>query len=553
MRVRTGKVIKAQSLVGNQSSLTFNSASANNVYLGVGNGVCLKQNGDYIKNSGLGVNITLDSSHKYLIMMQIIGTLSNNSFHIYYRDDSEGHSLQTTEYKSVDDKAVCAIITGATKFRAAHLYTYSSSFDSTTLASYYFLIDLTAAFGSGNEPTAQQFYSKYNNYLELIATGEEIVIDRGSGKVMTEDSNDDIISCNVTEKMYNYNQYTNSSDSSKWYANTGATKSFSDDIVTFTATATSGRVYQTTSRIIGHKYLASVMIKLTNASQAANSKIRLWLQLVSGQNVSVSANQTTEWQTLSTIFTSAQDITGLSYPTIQDDNTSGWAAIQVKDMMFIDLTEMYGAGYEPTAVEEFKTKFPNDYYGYSPEIIRLTQGMINATPVYGYNQLSKCVSSISSSVWSYQKVGESTFTLSANNTTSSRADCYPINKTAGYSSIPTGHKVICLWDKPIPNTKYIIFNRGNSTYVTVNSNTLGVIIEIIDGATSLMFAPAVDAGNSVPETTVTVNVIDLTDWYGAGSEPSTVAEFKATFPHKFYPYSKKTLLNRYMINSLGNN
>lgn len=31
-----------------------------------------------------------------------------------------------------------------------------------------------------------------------------------------------------------------------------------------------------------------------------------------------------------------------------------------------DLTEMYGSGNEPTTVDEFKTKFPNDYYAYKP-------------------------------------------------------------------------------------------------------------------------------------------------------------------------------------------
>lgn len=31
-----------------------------------------------------------------------------------------------------------------------------------------------------------------------------------------------------------------------------------------------------------------------------------------------------------------------------------------------DLTEMFGAGNEPTTVDEFKAKFPNDYYPYSP-------------------------------------------------------------------------------------------------------------------------------------------------------------------------------------------
>ena len=33
---------------------------------------------------------------------------------------------------------------------------------------------------------------------------------------------------------------------------------------------------------------------------------------------------------------------------------------------FFDLTEMFGAGNEPKTVAEFKAKFPNDYYPYSP-------------------------------------------------------------------------------------------------------------------------------------------------------------------------------------------
>lgn len=33
---------------------------------------------------------------------------------------------------------------------------------------------------------------------------------------------------------------------------------------------------------------------------------------------------------------------------------------------FFDLTEMYGAGNEPATVDEFKAKFPNDLYDYSP-------------------------------------------------------------------------------------------------------------------------------------------------------------------------------------------
>lgn len=56
------------------------------------------------------------------------------------------------------------------------------TFDTGTSYSW-FIIDLTEAFGSRNEPTAQQFYDKYNKYFPLIATGEEITIDDKAGQV----------------------------------------------------------------------------------------------------------------------------------------------------------------------------------------------------------------------------------------------------------------------------------------------------------------------------------------------------------------------------------
>lgn len=40
--------------------------------------------------------------------------------------------------------------------------------------------------------------------------------------------------------------------------------------------------------------------------------------------------------------------------------------VTVKPQLF-DLTEMYGAGNEPTTVEEFRQKYPNELYPYSPQ------------------------------------------------------------------------------------------------------------------------------------------------------------------------------------------
>ena len=52
-----------------------------------------------------------------------------------------------------------------------------------------------------------------------------------------------------------------------------------------------------------------------------------------------------------------------------------------------------------------------------------------------------------------------------------------------------------------------------------------------------------------------VNVFDLTDWYGAGNEPTTVAEIRNKFNKDYYVFSiNATRLTRYQINSqMGHN
>lgn len=50
---------------------------------------------------------------------------------------------------------------------------------------------------------------------------------------------------------------------------------------------------------------------------------------------------------------------------IRFNNGVSVSNITFKPQLF-DLTEMYGAGNEPTTVEEFRTKFPNELYDYKP-------------------------------------------------------------------------------------------------------------------------------------------------------------------------------------------
>jgi len=172
---------------------------------------------------------------------------------------------------------------------------------------------------------------------------------------------------------------------------------------------------------------------------------------------------------------------------------------------------------------------------------------------YGYNQYAKLVDSMSSNVWTYNKVNEYTFTISADNTSrDSLSDCYPLVRDNTYDKIETGHKVLCLWTNDLPGSQYIIFNRGNSTYKTVASTEHYAIFDIVDKATANpFFAIRVPARGSIPTTTETIQIIDLTDWFGAGKEPSTVAEFREKFTKEYYGFCTTPIkLTQYQIEAL---
>lgn len=183
----------------------------------------------------------------------------------------------------------------------------------------------------------------------------------------------------------NWNQAVDSTNSSKWVTNSNATKSFSDGVTTMIATAKSGRIYQSTTRIIGHKYFVRADIKLTSSEQAADGKISFVIQTGIGIAISLPLEQTTDWQTLTYIFT-AQSSGTKTYPSVQDDNTSNWQSIQIKNMMFIDLTQMYGAGNEPANVLAFNRDYPLPYYAYNVRGLKSCSSSKLIT--IGCNQLS---------------------------------------------------------------------------------------------------------------------------------------------------------------------
>ncbi len=55
----------------------------------------------------------------------------------------------------------------------------------------------------------------------------------------------------------------------------------------------------------------------------------------------------------------------------------------------------------------------------------------------------------------------------------------------------------------------------------------------------------VDTGNTATNAVIKLQLFNLTEMYGAGHEPATVAEFRQRFPNEYYPYSPQCWLTSY--------
>jgi lysophospholipase L1-like esterase len=145
----------------------------------------------------------------------------------------------------------------------------------------------------------------------------------------------------VTDTKTLTNLITNGNFSAVW-ASSNAVHTVSNNIGSFTATVTGGRINSTLNTITGNKYYIRAVIKANSPSVGMN---------FSGV-APIAHSGNGQFEVVSGINTAL--VTGATSLRIHDDRASGWTEVQVKEVLVIDLTATYGAGNEPT-----KTDFDN--------------------------------------------------------------------------------------------------------------------------------------------------------------------------------------------------
>ena len=114
--------------------------------------------------------------------------------------------------------------------------------------------------------------------------------------------------------------------------------------------------------------------------------------------------------------------------------------------------------------------------------------------------------------------------------------------------IPSGHRVLVVVDykRSTSTAKSLLvylrkesqtgFDRGALWVSSASRRTDGIIITTTEPSVSINIYPFI--GGAVEDYTnvYSVNIFDLTAIFGAGNEPTTLEEFKKTYPESYYPY-----------------
>lgn len=220
-----------------------------------------------------------------------------------------------------------------------------------------------------------------------------------------------------------------------------------------------------------------------------------------------------------------------------------YSNVLVKPQLF-DLTEMYGAGNEPVTVEEFRSKFPNDLYDYSPRCWATSYSRrLKVSNVCQLLDKRKYPATTTKEGITWTNNGDGTIT--ANGTATAFTNI--LVDTVTPTIIKSGHKFLML-GCPLSNGNIttskeywmqegyeFASDRGNGNIFTIKGNNINLRVYIQKDytANNLTFKP---------------QIFDLTEMYGAGHEPTTVKQFRADFPNELYDYKPYSIVPSYQRN-----
>lgn len=289
-----------------------------------------------------------------------------------------------------------------------------------------------------------------------------------------------------------------------------------------------------TNLIYGHKYYVRFYVKY-GADNTNGSSVGFKLGNFAYDEFSMSFLPTDSFvlqEHISTLNSSAGAGTNRS-GFIKYSDSSKILSIEWKNLQIFDLTQMFGAGNEPSTPSEFCAMFPDDYYPYSAgELKSIMPTSVEASGVERFQLLDKntYVPTHTTNGVVYTNNGDGTITVNSINITANTYD-----KIAPAISAKKGHKYC------VPLTANYL---GGYFYVQINNEKDVYVAEISNG----IYESPADNYSLIPRIVAYLNspqgdkiykpqLFDLTQMFGAGNEPATPEEFWQKVPEKLYGYN----------------
>ena len=269
--------------------------------------------------------------------------------------------------------------------------------------------------------------------------------------------------------------------------------------------------------IEGHKYL---LIPLTQAFSYST------LRFIFGSQ----ATPYYETSDIYKIYTATKTGTFSCYAIYKVGKGTTINNLTVKPQLF-DLTEMYGAGNEPTTLAEFRQSFPNELYPYSLQcylsMAKLKYKVSNFCQLMDKSKYpaTRVVAGIT-----FTNNGDGSFTMTGTKTGNAQLEICVADIKKGHKYLgTTGTDTFYMW---------FFKSDGSSIYGDFIRSPFYTATET---DTDIRFFIKTDSTDEV-NVTAYPQLFDLTEMYGAGNEPTTLTEFRQKYPNELYQYSPQCYL-----------
>lgn len=238
-----------------------------------------------------------------------------------------------------------------------------------------------------NSYLQQQFSSMADIYMPIEGiteslTGQEFVFRKSPASVPAKSITLD----RIKGKTLAWNQLVqngNFANNNNWSTGDGISFTVTSNVAKLTKNTSvsgSGFISQAINLIVGHKYLIGF-----DAKCATGCRVRIITYSSSfGVETLYPWTELSSWTRVATVVTLAKD--NESYRIYADNgaDSSVNVDVEVKNVILVDLTLMFGAGDEPTTVEEFESMFPLPYYEYNAGT--LISNDVESIETVGFNQ-----------------------------------------------------------------------------------------------------------------------------------------------------------------------